>query len=290
MASNCPLGPFTVTVVSNRFVAPFPDVSDRSIEQLISLKHRSAVITGGARGLGLAIARRFAEAGAVLTIGDIDEASAKASADQITRDFGCDVVTTPLDVADPDSVQATAERAIAAFGRIDIWVNNAGIYPSSPITEMTENEWDRVIDTNLRGTFLGCREAARRMIAVSRGGVIINLSSVAGVGGRGPGVSHYVASKHGVVGMTKQLALELVGKGIRVLAVAPAIIRTPGVESSMAERATEAGVGLNELLSGLMGRAGKPDDVARVVLFCASDLSMFMTGSTLLVDGGEMAR
>ena len=117
-----------------------------------------------------------------------------------------------------------------------------------------------------------------------RGGVIINLSSIAGIRGRGLGVSHYVASKHGIIGITRQLALEFAEARIRVLAIAPTIIVTPGVQ------ATQKGADLERTLSGPLGRAGRPDDVARVALFCASDLSLFMTGSTLLVDAGEMAR
>jgi NAD(P)-dependent dehydrogenase (short-subunit alcohol dehydrogenase family) len=122
------------------------------------------------------------------------------------------------------------------------------------------------------------------MVHAGRGGVIINVSSIAGIRGRGPGVSHYVASKHGIVGITRQLALEFAEARIRVLAIAPTIIVTPGVQ------AAHEGADLERTLSSPLGRAGRPDDVARVALFCASDLSLFMTGSTLLVDAGEMAR
>jgi NAD(P)-dependent dehydrogenase (short-subunit alcohol dehydrogenase family) len=268
----------------------FPDVSDRSLRELISLDGRRCVVTGGGKGIGWATARRLAEAGATVMIGDIDEQWAAAAAQELTNVCGSEVLATALDVSDPGSVSAAAEAAVAAFGGLDVWVNNAGVYPSTPLLEMTEEDWDRVLDTNLRGTFLGCREAARRMIEAGRGGVIVNVASIAGLRGRQPGVTHYVASKHGIVGLTKQLALELAPEGIRVLAVAPTTILTPGVESALAGRAAEEGVDVARLLIGTMGRAGRPDDVARVVLFCASDLSMFMTGSTLIVDGGEMAR
>jgi NAD(P)-dependent dehydrogenase (short-subunit alcohol dehydrogenase family) len=269
---------------------PFPDVSDRSLAQLISLEGRSCVITGGAKGLGLAASRRLAEAGAAVMIGDIDAVSAKAAAEELTRRFGSEVSATALDVSDSSSVAALADAAMVAFGAVDIWVNNAGVYPSTPILAMSDGDWDRVLDINLRGAFLGCREAARCMVNAGRGGVIVNMASIAGVGGRRPGVSHYVASKHGVVGLTKQLGLELAKEGIRVLAVAPTTIITPGVEVASAGLAAEAGVSIEQLITGIMGRPGRPDDVARVVLFCASDLSMLMTGSTLLVDAGEMAR
>jgi NAD(P)-dependent dehydrogenase (short-subunit alcohol dehydrogenase family) len=269
---------------------PFPDVTARSLVELISLHDRAAVVTGGARGIGFAISRRLSEAGAALVIGDIDEMGAKLAAGQLKDEFGGDAISVPLDVTDDDSVASAAEAAVAIFGGVDIWINNAGVYPSSPILDTTDAVWDRVLNINLRGSFLGCREAVKHMTRSGKGGVIVNMASIAGLGGRGPGVTHYVASKHGIVGMTKQLALEVAEDRIRVLAVAPSIVFTPGVEEAMSQRAAEAGVDLEEMLAGTMGRPGRPDDVARVVLFCVSDLSMFMTGSTLLVDGGEMAR
>ncbi len=264
---------------------PIPDVTDRSIHDLISLRGKRAVVTGGAEGLGKAIARRLAEAGASIVVGDIDEEAGKATAQELAAASGATVLALPLDVADAGSMATVADTAVAQLGGIDIWINNAGIYPLTPALELSDEEWNRVIGVNLSGTFAGCREAARRMVQAGRGGVIVNLSSVAGIRGRAPGVSHYVASKHGVVGLTQQLALELAEHGIRVLAVAPSIIITPGVEAA---RGGE--VDLERALAGPLGRAGHPDDVARVVLFCASDLSLFMTGSLLLVDAGEMAK
>jgi NAD(P)-dependent dehydrogenase (short-subunit alcohol dehydrogenase family) len=264
---------------------PVPDLTDRSLGELVSLRGRSAVVTGGAKGLGRAISRRLAEAGASVVIGDVDAAGAKTAADELAAAFGGACVATELDVIDPRSVAETADTAVTAFGGIDIWVNNAGVYPSTPVLEMSLDEWDHVLGTNLRGTFIGCQEAARRMVRAGHGGVIVNLSSVAGTGGRGPGVTHYVASKHGVIGITRQLALELADHGIRVLAVAPTTIITPGVEAAMG-----TGRDLEQAITRPLGRAGRPDDVARVVLFCASDLSIFMTGSTLMVDAGETAR
>jgi len=267
-----------------------PDVSGRPLEQLISLRERRAVVTGGARGLGRAIAHRLAEAGASVLIGDIDGVAAAAVALELSSSFRVDASSIALDVRESPSLSATADAAVARMGGIDIWVNNAGVYPSTPVLQMTDDDWDRVLDVNLRGTFVGCREAARRMIPADRGGVIVNLSSVAGLRGRAAGVSHYVASKHGIIGLTRQLAVELAEHGIRVLAVAPTTIITPGVESATRGGAADPAVDLEEALTRPLGRAGRPDDVARVVLFCASDLSMFMSGSTLVVDGGELAR
>ncbi len=244
------------------------------------------MVTGGAQGLGSAIARRLAEAGASLVIGDINLPGAKHVADDLAATFGVTAVAAALDVANSASIGRTADTAVNELGGIDIWVNNAGVYPSTPTLELPDDEWDRVVRVNLYGTFFGCREAARRMAQAPRGGVIVNLSSVAGLRGRGPRVSHYVASKHGIIGLTQQLALEFAQDGIRVLAVAPTIVITPGVEASPRGGQSD----LERTLAGPLGRAGRPDDVARVVLFCASDLSLFMTGSTLLVDAGEMAR
>lgn len=254
-------------------------VSGRTIQELVSLTGRRAVVTGGAKGLGAAIAGRLADAGAAVLVADLDDDAAAATAASIGGS------SVHLDVADSASVAAVADAVVERLGGLDIWVNNAGVYPSRPVLEMTDEEWDAVLDVNLRGTFLGCRESARRMVAAGHGGVIVNLSSVAGLGGRGPRVPHYVASKHGVVGLTKQLALELGVHGIRVLAVAPSQIVTPGVEAAMARSATAA-----QPPTSPLGRVGEPDDVARVVLFCASDLASFMSGSTLVVDGGETAR
>jgi NAD(P)-dependent dehydrogenase (short-subunit alcohol dehydrogenase family) len=246
-------------------------------------------VTGGAKGLGRSIALRLAEARASVVIGDIDEGAAQAMADELTTVFGTTAIAIRLDVTDTASINSMADRAVAELGGIDIWVNNAGVYPSTPLLAMTDDDWDKVLNINLRGTFIGCREAARRMLSANRGGVIINLSSVAGLRGRAAGVSHYVASKHGVIGLTRQLAVELAPHGIRVLAVAPTTILTPGVEAAMGTGVVDAGSDLADVLTRPLGRAGLPDDVARVVLFCASDLSIFMTGSSLLVDAGELA-
>lgn len=269
---------------------PFPDVSDEPLSTLTSLAGRVAVVTGGATGLGYAIAHRLAEAGAATVLGDIDERSAETAAAELGKRFQAPVVAKPLDVTSSASMAELAHDAVERFGRLDIWVNNAGIYPSLPAMAMSDEDWDLVLDTNLRGTFFGCREAARTMTSAGHGGVIVNLSSVAGLRGRGPGVGHYVASKHGIIGITRAFALEFAPDDIRVLAVAPTTILTPGVRAGLAERAATAHVPVEQLLVGHAGRAGLPDDVARVVLFCASDLSMFMTGETLVVDAGEMCR
>ena len=270
---------------------PVPDVSSHPIAQLISLEGRTAVVTGGARGIGLAIARRFGEAGAKVLIGDLDKTGAEKAAETIAGEFGHQTIGVELDVTSGTSIAAAADRAVLELGGLDIWVNNAGIYPSTPLLEMTDQDWDKVLDVNLRGTFIGAREAGRRMAEAGHGGVIINLASTAGYRAAGPGIAHYVSSKHAVRGLTKSLAVEFGPHGIRVLAVAPTLIETPGIEEG---RAAFQAAGLGDMLEQMaqrepLGRVGVPDDIARVALFCASDLAMLMTGSTLPVDAGDVA-
>jgi NAD(P)-dependent dehydrogenase (short-subunit alcohol dehydrogenase family) len=270
-------------------MAAVPDVSDLPIERLISLDGRSAVVTGGAKGIGAAVCSRLAEAGADVLVGDLDEAACRATADELAQRFGRKVLAAQVDVADEASVTGLADRAATDIGGVDIWVNNAGIFPPGPLLDLSAEGWDRVLDVNLRGAFLGSREAARRMVTQGRGGVIVNITSTAGFRGSA-GMPAYVSSKHGLGGLTKSLAAELGPQGIRALAVAPTLIYTPGID----DLRDEAGPQMQELLEQLetrlpVGRAGVPDDVARAVLFCASDLSLLMTGSTLAVDGGDLA-
>jgi NAD(P)-dependent dehydrogenase (short-subunit alcohol dehydrogenase family) len=256
-----------------------PDVSEKSIAELISLKGRNAVVTGGARGIGLAICNRLAEAGANIVVADVREDIGKEAAEHIAQQWGVKALFCVADVSDGASIAQLADKAVQELGGINIWVNNAGIYPFSPVVEMSDEQWDRVLDINLRGTFIGAREAAKRMIVAQKGGVIINLASTAGHRG-GASIAHYVASKHGVRGLTKSLAIELGPHNIRVLALAPTLISTPGI--------SESGLVSSPFESQPLGRVGVPDDVGRVALFCASDLSMLMTGSTIAVDAGAL--
>jgi NAD(P)-dependent dehydrogenase (short-subunit alcohol dehydrogenase family) len=262
-----------------------PDVSDRTLAELISLRGRRGVVTGAGRGLGAQIVRRLTEAGAAVVAGDLDgeaaEAVAQAAAAAGGRAIGC-----ALDVADTESLAAAADLAVAEFGGLDIWVNNAGIFPTTgPAVDADDAFVDRMLHVNVRGTYAGAREAARRM---SEGGVIVNLTSTAGFKASA-GISAYVATKHAVVGITKALALEFGPLGIRVLAVAPTIIDTPGVREQMAPL-KESGVDVDaRVAANPLGRMGVPDDVARVVLFCCSDMAAFMTGSTVAVDAGALA-
>ncbi|MDB5396495.1 MAG: short-chain dehydrogenase [Rhodospirillales bacterium] len=270
------------------------DVSEKTVQQLISLQGKVAVITGGARGIGLGVARRFAEVGATVVIADLRQSDADEAADSISKAFGGRAFGVTVDVTDEASVVALADTAVRELGRLDIWVNNAGIFPGAVTTDLLTADWDTVQGVNLRGTFIGCREAARRMIAQEpKGGVIINVASVRGIRG-GPNLAAYTASKHGVVGLTKALGIELGQHDIRVLGLAPTGVDTPGAAARTAnatgaelERVTAKRKSIAASLP--LGRTGTADDIARVALFCASDMSILMTGSTLLVDAGGLA-
>lgn len=263
------------------------DVSDHSIADLVSLRGRCAVVTGAAQGLGSAIANRLAEAGAAVLIGDLKCEQAEQVAAELSARHGVPVKATALDVTDSAAVAAAAELAVNEFGSIDIWVNNAGLYPNIGLFEMSDETWDQVMAVNLRGVLAGSREAARRMKDTGRGGVIINVVSTAGFKGVAPGVSAYVASKHGVRGMVRQMAIELAPHDIRVMGVAPTFCETEGNMAALSELPESVRSEISATLTSMLGRVGVPDDIARAVLFCASDMSLFMTGSTLLVDAGE---
>jgi len=269
-------------------------LAERGIADLISLKGRRAVITGGARGLGLAIGRRLGEAGASVMIGDKNELGASEAAKMIAKTFKVDAYASALDVADSNSMARFAETADKALGGIDIWVNNAGTFPAAIMTDTSDEDWDIVNNVNLRGTFYGCREAGRRMEQAGRG-VIINITSVAGYRGR-PSLAHYNAAKHGVVGFTKSAAMELGPKGVRVVCVAPAMTETPGLEEQRARYTsnTNAAQSFREMEQKILAtfplrRFGHPDDIARVVLFVASDMAAFVTATTVFCDGGISA-
>lgn len=266
---------------------PVPEVSDRPLAQLVSLQDRTAVVTGAARGLGRAVAARLAEAGARVVIGDLDVDGARTAAAELGARYRTDVVGLEMDVTDPASVRAAADASHERWGRLDAWVNNAGVFPAVPLDLMPDTTWDQVIDVNARGTMFGTREAARVM---SGGGVVVNVVSTAGFRGSAPGLAAYVASKHAVRGLTRQSAIELAPRDIRVLGVAPGYVPTEGnlLAAALPEGAVPDGATPLMRMSPA-GRIGTPDDIARVVLFCVSDLSAYMTGSTLLVDGGDTA-
>lgn len=270
---------------------PFPDVSNRSIQDLISLAGRSALVTGAAQGLGRAIAERLAEAGAKVAIADLNVELAHDSASAIRERFGVEAVGVRMDVTDEASVAAATATATAAVGPLSVWVNNAGLFPSVPAVDMPIEAWEQVYAVNVRGVFLGSRQAVAQM--TETGGTIVNVVSTAGFQAPAPGMSAYVSSKHAVRGMTKAMALEFAPLGVRVLGVAPSYVPTEGnmaMAATMMAQAAAAGIELppmDVMNQSLIGRFGTPDDIARVVLFAASDMATIMTGSVLLADAGE---
>ena len=263
-----------------------PDHSGRSLADLLSLAGRGAVVTGGARGIGLAIAGRLSEAGAQVIIADRDLEQATVAAERLAVATGAHVLAVGADVTDSASLAAAADLAIAEFGALHIWVNNAGIYPTTgPAIDASDEFFDRMLQVNVRGTFAGARAAARRM---SGGGVIVNLVSTAGFR-PAAGISAYATSKHAVVGLTKSLAIELAARDIRVVGVAPGVIDTPGVQEQLAPLAAAGLDVASRMTRTLLGRAGQPDDVARMVMVLASDLAAWVTGEVVVVDAGSLA-
>ena len=263
---------------------PAADVSRRPMAQLLRLDGRVAVVTGGAQGLGAAIAERLAEAGAAVVIGDLDEQAARVQARSLAARHHAASSGLRVDVCEASDVHALADHAVSAHGRIDVWVNNAGIFPPAHPVNASAAEFERIMAVNVTGTHLGCQAAAAHMCPAGRG-VIVNLASTAAWRGAGA----YAASKWAVRGMTKGLARRLGPSGVRVVAVAPTMVTTPG---TAAVRAT-GGAAMDRVLDAIvddlpLGRAGVPDDVARAVVFLSCDAAAFITGVTLPVDGGEL--
>jgi NAD(P)-dependent dehydrogenase (short-subunit alcohol dehydrogenase family) len=257
----------------------------RSIAELISLHGRRAVVTGAARGIGLATARRLAEAGASVALLDNDAPTLKASTEELTAN-GATAVPLIVELTDGRTLATAFEAAVAQLGGLDIWVNNAGISPRVPPLEITERDWDQVLDLNLKAAFNGAKLAARYMTSQGIRGVIVNMASSTVKRATGNPL-HYRVSKHGLVGLTQSLAVELGPKGIRCLAVAPTLTETPWVAEL---RSSGYGEGFDRFAKRIpLRRTATTDEIARVVLFAVSDLAAFVTGTVLEVDGGESA-
>jgi 3-oxoacyl-[acyl-carrier protein] reductase len=241
------------------------------------LTGQTAVITGGAQGLGFAIARRFVDEGARVVLGDVNLEATKSA----TAQLGGDDVATAVrcDVTSGADVDELVAAAVDRFGALDIMVNNAGITRDATMRKMTEEQFDQVIAVHLKGTWNGLRKAAAIMRENKRG-AIINMSSLSGKVGL-VGQTNYSAAKAGIVGMTKAAAKELAHLGVRVNAIAPGLIRSAMTEA-MPQRIWD-----EKVAEVPMARAGEPSEVANVALFLASDLSSYMTGTVLEVTGGR---
>ncbi|MFL5758174.1 MAG: SDR family NAD(P)-dependent oxidoreductase [Thermomicrobiales bacterium] len=237
---------------------------------------KTGIVTGGARGIGRAIAERLSRDGARIMVADIDETTAQTTA----SDLGDQVIAQQMDVTSDSSWNAAVERALSVWDKIDILINNAGIAGrSATVWDYTVEEWNQVIGIDLTGVFLGCRAVVPRMIEAGYGR-IVNISSVAGKEGN-PNAAPYSAAKAGVIGLTKSLAKEVATKGILVNAITPAPIETEILKQISQEH-------INYMLSRIpMGRIGQPEEVATLVAFLASDEVTFSTGAVFDISGGR---
>lgn len=245
----------------------------------LSLKGKVAVVTGGTRGIGYAVVKKFLEAGASVALCGSRQCTADAALERITSESpGANVMALSPDLTDSASVEGAFGEVVKRFGRIDILVNNAGISQSLPLNEYSDEEMDKILDLNLKAVFV-CSRAAARLMEADGGGVILNTSSVVSLYGQ-PSGCLYPTTKFAVNGLTKSLSRELAPRGIRVNAVAPGVTRT-----DMVANLSEALI--KPLVARIpIGRVGEPDEVADAFLFLASDMASYITGAVLPVDGG----
>jgi len=251
----------------------------------MDIEGKIVIVTGARRGMGKSHALALAKAGAKVAVADISLEECQKVVDEIRKEKG-EALAVKCDVTKKGEIDDMIKTVVDKWGRIDILVNNAGICQFKPFLDLTEEEWDRTLDINLKGYFL-CAQAAAKEMAKQKSGTIVNIASVA-MGQQGVGISnivHYCASKGGIVGMTEALAVELASYNIRVNAISPGIIETPMIDQVKSDpKIMEA-----MLAKVPLRRAGKSEEVSNLVLFLASDASSYMTGSTVVIDGGWLA-
>lgn len=249
------------------------------------LKNKVAVITGSRRGIGLGIAEEMAKEGAKVVISDIELKGCEKACERLKRKYKAGTLAVKCDVSDKEEVEGLMRETVKKFGRIDILVNNAGVVRFGPLLEKKEEEWDFTLAVNLKGAFLCSQAAAGYMIKRRKGGKIISIASIAGLVGF-ERIADYCASKGGIIAMTKEMALELAKFKINVNAIAPGIIKTKMTEGMLRDRKQREGL----LGQTPLGRAGMPSDIGKAAVFLASSDADFITGHTLVVDGGWVSR
>lgn len=250
---------------------------------MFDLTGKIAIVTGAKQGMGRTHALALAQQGAKVAVTDIDTGECQTVVDEI-KSAGGEAICFKMDVSNLDEINDVFDKVVAEWGRLDILVNNAGIYSPMPALDMTEEDWDKTIDINLKGYFFCAKRAAKEM-SKNKWGRIVNIASIAS-GQVGVGVaasSHYTASKGGILGMTEALAIEFGPLGININAIGPGVIETPMI----GEVSEEQLAGMIERLP--IKRIGKPEEVSSAVVFFASEEASYITGATLFVDGGWLA-
>ena len=252
---------------------------------MADLKGKVAIITGARRGMGRTHALVLAKAGAKVVVADISLEDCQKVVEEIEKNGG-EAIAVKCDVSKKEEVEEMVKETVEKFGKVDILVNNAGICQFKPFLELNEEEWDRTLDINLKGYFL-CAQAVAKEMTKQKSGVIVNIASVAmGQQGIGmPNIVHYCASKGGIVGMTEALAVELASYNIRVNAISPGMIETPMIDPIKADPKVKKAM----LTRVPLRRVGNPEEVSNLVLFLVSDASSYITGSTVVIDGGWLA-
>ncbi len=263
-----------------------------ALDSLLDLSGKAALVTGAAQGFGFACARRLAEAGAAVVLADRQGDRLDAARERLAQ-AGRTVTSAEGDISAPPDVDRLVGAAVESFGRLDVLVNNAGVFSNFLLENLAPEEFQRILDVNVRGSFLCIRAAAAQMRAQGDGGSIVNITSIDAVHPSGSGLAHYGTSKHAIWGLTKTMALELGPDGIRVNAVAPGPSLTEGAVEFV-EAGAPAGIDVEAQWGAYaaripLRRLAHPDDVARATLFLASGLGAYVNGAQIVVDGGLLA-